>query len=194
MAIKRTPTSLSMPTMTPEAAQNHSLYGRRDFLTRAGLACLSGVILGGIGLIVRPLWPKGHASSSLLIPAGRPEDYRIGEINQKLLAKHGLWIRRTPDGFMAMSARCTHLGCKLRYLPGAAQFHCMCHGSLFAENGEVLRGPAIRPMERVFISLSSDEMLMVNPELYYRQERGEWAQPGAFAPYHSSYLPSRNRP
>ncbi|WP_421654342.1 Rieske 2Fe-2S domain-containing protein [Leptothermofonsia sp. ETS-13] len=37
---------------------------------------------------------------------------------------------------------CTHLGCTFPWNAVDQQFQCPCHGSLYASDGTVIRGPA----------------------------------------------------
>jgi glycine/D-amino acid oxidase-like deaminating enzyme/nitrite reductase/ring-hydroxylating ferredoxin subunit len=57
-------------------------------------------------------------------------------------------VHRDAEGTLhAVSARCTHLGCIVRWNAGEQSWDCPCHGSRFEPTGEVLTGPATRPLE-----------------------------------------------
>lgn len=49
-------------------------------------------------------------------------------------------VFRDAQGVYAVSLICTHLGCIVR--PTAEGFECPCHGSRFAPDGSVVKGPA----------------------------------------------------
>jgi glycine/D-amino acid oxidase-like deaminating enzyme/nitrite reductase/ring-hydroxylating ferredoxin subunit len=57
-------------------------------------------------------------------------------------------VHRDDDGVLhAVSARCTHLGCIVRWNAAERTWDCPCHGSRFEPAGEVANGPATQPLE-----------------------------------------------
>lgn len=58
-----------------------------------------------------------------------------------------VYVRRGESGaWTAVLASCTHRGCQPE--PVAERLVCPCHGSEFSLEGEVLQGPADRPLTR----------------------------------------------
>jgi len=81
--------------------------------------------------------------------AGDAVDVPLG---QALVVRDGLGktgVYRDDDGVLhAVSLRCTHLGCLLRFNSAERSWDCPCHGSRFDVDGSVLEGPATAPLER----------------------------------------------
>jgi glycine/D-amino acid oxidase-like deaminating enzyme/nitrite reductase/ring-hydroxylating ferredoxin subunit len=48
----------------------------------------------------------------------------------------------------AVSARCTHMGCLVAFNRAERAWECPCHGSRFGTDGEIVQGPATRPLEK----------------------------------------------
>ncbi|MBO3458396.1 cytochrome b6-f complex iron-sulfur subunit [Aetokthonos hydrillicola Thurmond2011] len=55
---------------------------------------------------------------------------------------------------------CTHLGCTFPWNPMDQQFQCPCHGSLYAPNGTVVRGPAPLPLKIVHVTVIDNSILI----------------------------------
>jgi Rieske Fe-S protein len=82
---------------------------------------------------------QGEVGDASKIPAGEGALVRQG---MKLLAVH----RGTDGQLTTVSAACTHLGCAVHWNSVEKSWDCPCHASRFSPSGEVLHGPATRPL------------------------------------------------
>ena len=55
-----------------------------------------------------------------------------------------------PLPYVAISTRCAHLGCPVRYVQAAERFICPCHGGVYDSQGKVVGGPPVRPLDRFY--------------------------------------------
>jgi menaquinol-cytochrome c reductase iron-sulfur subunit len=75
--------------------------------------------------------------------------------------------------WIALSSRCAHLGCPVRFVSAAARFVCPCHGGVYDFRGLVAGGPPVRPLDRFYTRLNKTTGLVeigprysVNSELH----------------------------
>ena len=64
--------------------------------------------------------------------------------------------------FIAVSTRCMHLGCPVRYVDASKRFICPCHGGVYNFDGKVAGGPPVRPLDRFYLRIRNG-LLEVGP-------------------------------
>ena len=62
--------------------------------------------------------------------------------------------------WIALSSRCNHLGCPVRWVDAAQRFICPCHGGVYNLRGMVSGGPPVRPLDRFYTRLNSSTGLV----------------------------------
>jgi cytochrome b6-f complex iron-sulfur subunit len=148
------------PSRVEEPPVAVSEPGRREFLTwAAGWLFSVGALLScGIGA-VRFLIPNVHYGPSPRILLDLPSHYPVGIT---YLEKHRVYLVRTGDDFRALSGVCTHLGCTVSLAGSGREYRCPCHGSRFDSKGQVLKGPAPRPLPWLAVEQTVDGRLIVD--------------------------------
>jgi cytochrome b6-f complex iron-sulfur subunit len=167
-------------TLAGEGADSAGLWSRRDVVGRFGWGLFGAFSMVTLLAGMRSAFPRVLFQPPTTFRAGRPEDYAIGEVSEKFKKEFRVWIVRSSDGFYALFAKCTHLGCTPRWLAAEDKFKCPCHGSGFYRTGINFEGPAPRPLERLKITLSEDGQLVVDKGVVFLSEKGQWDEPGAF--------------
>jgi menaquinol-cytochrome c reductase iron-sulfur subunit len=60
-----------------------------------------------------------------------------------------------PQPYVAISTRCAHLGCPVRYIQASKKFVCPCHGGVYGFEGQVEGGPPVRPLDRFYTRVAA---------------------------------------
>ena len=158
---------------------------RRDFLQISGtigaLFLIAGV-LGGLDILTSPRGstsntqpgqgqtnlPTGAVANVSQLQAGSPLyfDYptsgsnlpspAVANLNQLQYGGNPNILMKRSDGtIFAMSMLCTHVCCQCEYASQYNEIFCPCHGSVFDQNGSVLRGPAPIPLPTVELNIDT---------------------------------------
>ena len=143
-----------------ETSNGTSQVTRRNFLSLVGW----GSLLGATGMfligMVRSMIPSVLYEPPTKFKAGKPEDYPEG--TPTLISEEKVFIDRDEKGIFAMSAKCTHLKCRVVWVESENGYHCPCHGAKFDRAGINGPGPAPSPLPRLEISMDRDGRMVVD--------------------------------
>ncbi len=151
---------MAEPTpQTPQTAAASKEISRRSFL-KLGWGALLGFLASSAGATLRFIFPNVLYEPPQTFKAGFPEEYPLG-VSTRWTKEQRVWIVRTDDGIYALWARCTHLGCTPNWFQAENRFRCPCHGSNYTPAGDVIAGPAPKPLYRCAVRrLASGELLI----------------------------------
>ncbi len=126
----------------PRSRLDPEPVSRRDFLGLSSLyamgATLLFALLGALRLPKAAVLPSPSKKFRVTLP----DSLAAGE--PYLPPGRQVAIFKDAEGIHAISTVCTHLGCVVK--PGPEGFECPCHGSRFARDGAVTKGPAPRAL------------------------------------------------
>jgi cytochrome b6-f complex iron-sulfur subunit len=147
--------------MGPLKKNERNTFTRREFLGLSwGLSLLGLFAQAGVALarFLKPRIEGGGFGTEIV--AGRVDEFLPGTVSH--VQEGRFYISRFEDGsFLALWHSCTHLGCTVPWLEDEGRFHCPCHSSIFTPAGEVVSGPAPRPLD-IFTIRIVDGDLVVN--------------------------------
>ncbi len=146
--------------MNEEDKQNEAGVTRRQFFVRVGLSSIAVAAAGTSVFAYQFLSPNVLYEPSPVVNAGKPDRYPPESVT--LDPESGIFVVNSPQGFYALQATCTHLGCLTAWKPELGIIACPCHGSKFSRDGVKIAGPAPKPLPWLRMWLSEDGDLMVD--------------------------------
>jgi Rieske Fe-S protein len=159
----------------PGAFEGETINRRRFMnltVQAAGGITAAAFTLPALGFAIGPLFSREPFSWQ---PLGPPSDFPDDNYVTKIVTvvpgmgeagKTIAYVRaRNPsidtehedqyNHFVALSSRCMHLGCPVRYVSAAERFICPCHGGVYDFRGMVAGGPPVRPLDRFYTRLNN---------------------------------------
>jgi menaquinol-cytochrome c reductase iron-sulfur subunit len=153
----------------------------------AGAIAAAAFTLPALGFAIGPVFdraadswqnigPLSHFTDTDYVPAVITIEPGIGEAGRSIayVRKHNLAIdgpvKDRYDRVVAISSRCVHVGCPVRWVAASESFICPCHGGVYDFRGLRIGGPPPRPLDRFYTLIRGGEVFVgprfsVNDEL-----------------------------
>jgi menaquinol-cytochrome c reductase iron-sulfur subunit len=152
----------------------------------AGAIAVAAFTLPALGFAIAPVFHRAAVDWQDIGPLSRfgDSDYTpvvikiasgIGEAGSSIayVRRHDLDVdgpvKDRYDEVIAISNRCVHVGCPVRYVAAAQSFVCPCHGGVYNFQGIRVGGPPPRPLDR-FYTLIRDSRVWLGPRFSVNNE------------------------
>ena len=156
--------------LIPGAFEGETITRRRFMVgsvNAAGIAATVAFTLPALGFALGPIFHRNRISWQDVGPLSDFPDTTyvprvvtltpdIGEVGKSTayIRKHNPAIDGPPkdqyDNYVAISTKCMHLGCPVRYIEASQRFVCPCHGGVYDFQGKRTGGPPVRPLDRFY--------------------------------------------
>ncbi len=85
----------------------------------------------------------GKALPGSVIKAVKPNEGKVVDIDGQRMGAY----RDGQGQLYLVDTTCTHLGCELQWNEAENTWDCPCHGSRFNYKGDIIEGPAVKPLK-----------------------------------------------
>jgi menaquinol-cytochrome c reductase iron-sulfur subunit len=145
----------------------------------AGGVAVAMIALPGLGFALGPLFeeteperwqdvgPEDDFNKSTYVPKVMSISPAVGDAGKTTVYVRQYDPKRDkkvegqdPLPYVAISTRCAHLGCPVRYIQASQKFVCPCHGGVYGYQGEVIGGPPVRPLDRFYTKVGAGRVLV----------------------------------
>ncbi len=90
-------------------------------------------------------------------------NFSLNKVNgwEKSSHSYGVFVlREEGKGVVVYSDVCTHLSCRLNWIPEEEEYLCPCHAARFDKHGNLISGPPPRPMDRFETKLDEGQLFI----------------------------------
>jgi menaquinol-cytochrome c reductase iron-sulfur subunit len=154
---------------------------RRRFMTgaayAAGALAATAITLPVSGFAIAPVFDRAPAiwqpigrlsrfTDSTYLPVAITIEPGVGEAGRSIayVRRHNPRLdgplRDKYGRVIAISSRCVHVGCSVRFVAAAGSFVCPCHGGVYDARGFRTGGPPPRPLDRFHTQIRHGEVLL----------------------------------
>jgi cytochrome b6-f complex iron-sulfur subunit len=131
-----------------------------------------------VAVMVAFFWPrKEQVEENVfggIVTAGAVESFEPDSVTAFKIGQ--FYLARLPDGcFLALSRKCSHLGCTVAWAAEDGQFICPCHASVYDIRGDVVRSPAPRALDYFPVIIEND-VVKVNTAKAVKRNRFQGSQ------------------
>lgn len=128
----------------------------------SALAAAGGVLTP----IVAYLWPPKQASAAGggRVEVAATEDLPVGTGEVYSVNNKPVIVIHLADGWKALSATCTHLGCILFWNEQREVIACPCHEAYFNTSGAVISGPPPSPLAEYRVQVEDGQIYVEGGE------------------------------
>ena len=127
---------------------------------REAFKILGGLLASGAGAVtIVHYMVRRDPAADETVSLGPVTEFPTGEFQKRIvtITEHGtwqtgpvekiIWLKRNPDdSFLVLSGTCPHMNCTIN-LQANQTFECPCHHSSYTSEGQVVLGPAPRPLD-----------------------------------------------
>ena len=147
---------------------------RRSFLTKLWFALGFVALVEFIAVAVaffRPGKPQARRENrDTVLTAGAVNSFALESVTAFVRGRFYL-ARLADGGFLALSRKCTHLGCTVPWIEQEKRFACPCHASAFDITGNVISPPAPRALDAYTVTIENE---VVKVDISKPIKRGEF--------------------
>jgi len=89
------------------------------------------------------------------------DSYKFNDLKGNKIA-----IVNTGKEYIALSTKCTHLGCTVIWKKSENVFYCPCHDGYFDAEGKVIKGPPPKPLNKYKVEVVDQAIYLHVEEVY----------------------------